>query len=125
MWVVAAIGTVVGAGFGAAGLLLGVTVAGFLAGAARLERRFYGPCEFRGTEIVFDGRDGKTLVRIEDILDEYQIGTGARRDLGTADGLAHLRLSYCNAHRHHKEFLTRLANLPDVREIRRTFATDG
>jgi hypothetical protein len=35
------------------------------------------------------------------------------------DGSIRLRFRYCNAHKHHREFLTQLASLDEVREIAR------
>lgn len=119
VWVVAAIGTVIGAGFGTPGLALGLAVGLLLAGVARLERRLQGTCDFRVAELGFDRDGGKTLVRIEDILDAYQIPISARRVADLDPDRSQLRLSYCNVHRHHKEILTRLADVSGVREIRR------
>lgn len=119
VWVVAAIGTVIGAGYGTPGLALSVAVALLLAGVARLERWLIGACDYRAVELRFDRDGGKTLVRIEDILDTYQIPPAGRRTVDAEAGISHLRLSYCNVHRHHREILSRLADVAGVREIRR------
>jgi putative Mg2+ transporter-C (MgtC) family protein len=119
IWVTAAVGMVIGAGFAGAGLLLGLGAVLILVLSDRVERRFLGPCSFGGVAVSFDGAGGKAIVKIEDILDEYQIPQSERRLEPMAEGTTRLHLHYCRAHRHHKEFLTRLASLPEVRAIER------
>lgn len=119
IWVAAAVGMVVGTGYAGAGIALSVGAVLVLVFSDRVERRFLGACSFGGVVVTFDAAGGRALVKIEDILDEYQIPYRERRPEATVDGLNRVHLHYCRAHRHHKEFLTRLALLPEVRMIER------
>lgn len=119
IWVAATVGMVIGAGYPVAGLALSAGVVLILTISDRVERRFLGPCTFAGVIVSFEVAGGKGLVKIEDVLDEYQIPHAERRLESTAEGRGFLHLHYCRAHRHHKEFLTRLASLDEVHAIER------
>jgi putative Mg2+ transporter-C (MgtC) family protein len=119
IWVAAAVGMVVGTGYAGAGFAVSVGAVFVLILSDRVERRFLGACRFGGVVVSFDAAGGRALVKIEDILDEYQIPPRERRLEPTTGGMERLHLHYCRAHRHHKEFLTRLALLPEVRMIER------
>lgn len=67
--------------------------------------------------MVYDPHDGKTAVKIGHILDDYRIQPHARQVDRCEDGSACLTLTYCNAHKHHKDFLVRFAEMPEVRSI--------
>jgi putative Mg2+ transporter-C (MgtC) family protein len=116
IWAMAAVGMTVGAGYAAAGLGLTLTVLAALIGAAILENRYLGPCAYRKVVLVHDA-DGKTAVWIDALLDDYQIPPDARQVRRREDGSVELTLTYCNAHKHHKEFLVKLADFPEVRAI--------
>ncbi|MBI4405978.1 MAG: hypothetical protein HY537_17595 [Deltaproteobacteria bacterium] len=73
-------------------------------------------CLLPTASIVFESARGKTTIRVDDVLDEYQIPVSARVKTVT-NGMVQLRFSYCNAHKHHKELLPRLAAIPEVVEI--------
>ncbi len=117
IWAMAAVGMTIGAGYAAAGMGLTLTVVTLLVGATVLEHRYLGPCTYRKVVLVHDAVDGKTAVRIDAILDEYQIRSEARQVRRREDGSIELTLTYCNAHKHHKEFLVKLADLAAVRAI--------
>jgi putative Mg2+ transporter-C (MgtC) family protein len=118
IWAVAAIGMVVGTGYGGAGLGLGLLVLSILVGVGAVENRYLGPCVFRKVVLIYEPHDGKTAVKIDDILDDYRIKPpDARQIERREDGTMRLTLTYCNAHKHHKEFLVRFADLPEVRSI--------
>lgn len=119
IWAVAAIGVVTGAGYGGAGLGLAAVMLTILIGVTRLESRYLGPCVFRKIALVYDRHEGKTAVKIDDILDGYQIGPDARQTERCEDGTSRLTLTYCSAHKYHKEFLVRLADMPEIRSIER------
>jgi hypothetical protein len=68
-------------------------------------------------KLVNDAADGKAAVRIDSILDDYQVHRDARQRRGLDNGSVELPLSYCNAHNHHREFLSKLAHLEYVRNI--------
>lgn len=117
IWAVAAIGMVVGTGYGGAGVGLGLLVLAILVGVTYVENRYLGPCVFRKIVLVYETRGGKSDVKIDHILDDYRIEPDARQVERREDGMARLTLTYCNAHKHHKEFLIRFADMPEVRSI--------
>ncbi|MCI0654282.1 MAG: MgtC/SapB family protein [Methylococcaceae bacterium] len=119
IWVAAAIGMVTGAGYGAAGLGLTAAVLSILIGVTGLEKRYLGPCMFRKIMLTYDDRDGKAAVKIDDILDEYRIKPEARQIECRENGALQLTLTYCNAHKHHKEFLVKFAEMPEIHSIER------
>lgn len=120
IWATAAIGMTVGAGYVIGGLALALTVIAVLTGATVLENRYLGPCTFRRVSLVYGAADGKAAVRIDSILDDYQIPSSARQLDRRDDGSIEMTLTYCDAHKHHKEFLVKLANLADIRAISTT-----
>jgi len=117
IWAVAAIGMVVGAGYPVAGLALSLLMLTVLRGVAALERRYIGPCVYIAGSVLFRPEGGRSLVRIENILDAYRIPAAERRLETIAEGLVRASFRYCCAHRQHKEFLVRLAGVPGVQEI--------
>ncbi|MBS0420950.1 MAG: MgtC/SapB family protein [Proteobacteria bacterium] len=120
IWALAAIGMVVGAGYGIAGLALSVLILGLLLGADIVEKRYIGPCRSARCALRFEPMGGKAMVKIDEILNDYHIPSDARRLSDAAGDLQQLEFSYCHAHKHHREFLTHLAVLPEVREILRS-----
>ncbi len=120
IWALAAIGMVVGAGYGIAGLALSLLILGLLAAADLVEKRYIGPCRTARCALRFEPTGGKAMVKIDQILNDYQIPSAARRLSDAGADLQQLEFSYCYAHKHHREFLTHLALLPEVREIART-----
>ena len=117
IWVTAATGMVVGAGYALAGLALSLLILCVLTVISSFEKKYFDSCEMRVVSIVYDAAGGKTAFKIEEVLQDHHITHGFG-DLTTGgDGLKHLRLNYCHAHRHHREFLSQLAALPEIREI--------
>lgn len=125
VWAAAAIGVTVGAGYAMAGLALACAVVATLLGASVLENHYLGPCTYRRVALWYHEADGKAAVRIDAILDEYQVDSRARRAVRGAEGDIELQLTYCNTHKHHKEFLARLAALPEVRAMRYLHSPDA
>ncbi len=119
VWTMAAIGMVIGAGYAVAGLALSVFTLLLLLAVVEIETRYLGPCSISEAALVFDAAGGKAHVKVEEILDQYHIEPSARSHATQEDGSIRLRFRYCNAHKHHREFLTRLASLDEVREIAR------
>lgn len=118
IWAVAAIGVVVGSGHVFAGLVFTALAIVTLVAQGGLARLFAGTCEFVIAEIEFDVESGRTRPRIQEILDRFQMPDAFTRfePGGTNTGRVHVR--YCRSHRHHREFLAALAELPAVRAIR-------
>ncbi len=119
IWTTAAIGMVIGAGIGSAGLALSLLLLGILTVVARLENRYIGPCVHRRVVLVYEPRGGKTAVKIDHILDNYQLLDSMGKSEMNGENKVNLVLNYCNAHKHHKDFLVKLAELPEVESITR------
>ncbi|MBV9128510.1 MAG: MgtC/SapB family protein [Verrucomicrobia bacterium] len=136
IWAVAAAGMVVGTGYGGAGLALSLFMVGLLWLLSALEQRYIGPCRYEWARLRYRAAGGKTSVKIQEVLDEYRIPeecrcpitgpTHAQQQAEASGGAATetmndevLRLCYCRVHRHHREFLARLAEMPEIEEIRR------
>jgi putative Mg2+ transporter-C (MgtC) family protein len=119
IWAMAAVGMVIGVGLVGAALALSLLVLAILAIVSQIDQRLLGRCQHTDIEVVFDPAGGKGLVKIEEVLDRY-LAQGRLTDLRqTTEGLTAAHLTYCHAHRHHREFLGRLAEIPEVKEIRR------
>ena len=117
IWTTAAIGMVVGAGLGSAGLALSVLLLVIQTVVTRLENRYIGPCVHRQIIMIYDPRGGKTTVKIDHILDNYQLLHSMGQVETSEEKKVSLTLSYCNAHKHHKDFLVKLAELTEVESI--------
>src|SRR5207237_7803918 len=73
IWAIAAIGMTVGFGYAAAGLALSLLVLALLTIISAWEQQYIGPCQYSQIRLTFDPEGGKTLIKIEEILDESNI----------------------------------------------------
>ena len=125
LWAVAAMGMLVGAGYVGGGLGLSLLILTVLTLISAGEQRFLGTCEFVSVILVFEPRGGKTILKIEEILDEYNV-PWARNKLAvetSSTGGSRLAVNYCGRHKHHREFLAELAALEEITEISETKST--
>jgi len=116
VWVVAALGVLIGTGYAAAGIGLALVVLSMLTFVHRFERRFVDPCQWTKCRIIFESDRGKTRIRILQILDAFRVPLGGWQFV-TFDGHDAIEIQYCYAHRHHRAFLSRLVELDDVLEF--------
>jgi putative Mg2+ transporter-C (MgtC) family protein len=130
IWAMAAVGMTVGIGYAGAGLALSVFLLGAMLLISLSEQRYVGACRYRWAVLTFQVDGGKSLIRIEEVLDEYRLPRGDyeilpsplpanRGDPPAELRQGQLRLRYCDAHRHHREFLAYLAAMPEIEEINR------
>lgn len=134
IWAMAAVGMTVGVGYAGAGLALSVFLLAAMLAISVGEQRYIGTCRYRWAVLTFRVAGGKSLIRIEEVLDEYRFPRGDYELLPSTLAIdpksmdptpleepprGHLRVRYCDAHRHHREFLAFLAAMPEVEEIRR------
>jgi putative Mg2+ transporter-C (MgtC) family protein len=122
IWAVSAMGMLVGAGYVGAGLGLSVLILAVLTIISAGEQRFLGRCEYVTVSVLFKPAGGKTIIRIEEILDEYNVPWTRDKlavDPSGPDG-SRLTLSYCDRHKHHREFLAELAEIDEIAEIHST-----
>ncbi len=124
IWVAAAIGMVVGAGFVGGGLGLSILVLSLLNGVSRVERFYQGACDYTKATLLYEPHGGKTLIRIMDIADEHLVRGGAVAAEPPVQGLDAFELTYCRRHAQHREILNRLASLTEIQEIRTAVPVD-
>ncbi len=124
IWMTAAIGLAIGAGFPAAGLGLGLLVRGLLAGVHEWEVRHWGGMKSVTIATLFDADHGKTRIRLEQMRAEFHLDQ-QRIDVADAgEGHVRVRMNVCLPRRTLHEFLNALVALPALREIRED-AGDG
>jgi len=114
IWVMAATGMVVGAGYAGTGIALSLLILTVVTYIAALKRQYIRPCSYANCVVRFTSNGGKTAVLLNEILDEYYVPARDRRVSSTENGEEELQLRYCRIHRHHREFLVRLAELSEV-----------
>ena len=104
IWLVAAIGMVVGMGFP----LLGVMTAGMtvitLLGLGRLEKRIIGPCELRTLEVHLGADQPLARARLEAILESAVWPTRIER-IHTDETGTSVSFTYCTRHASHRSVL--------------------
>lgn len=119
IWVMAAIGMLCGAGHGGAAIGLTAALLLLLQVLTYIENRFLGPCYYIQVTLVFDDEMGKTSVKIDNLLEDYKVMMGSVKKAASQDGLTEMTLNYCNAHKHHKAFLLKFAEMPEIKSIKR------
>lgn len=130
IWAMAAVGMTVGIGYAGAGLALSLFMLAAMLIISGFEQRYIGLCRYRWAVLTFRTAGGKSLIKIEEVLAEYRFPAGDYELLPAASVSTtaatdepppseRLRLRYCDAHRHHREFLAYLANMAEIEEIRR------
>lgn len=115
MWVVAAIGLVVGAGFPLFGFAITLFVVLLLIVMGKMEIVLLGKCRLSDTEISFRD-EPQTWERIRELFES----SGKKIEeskLRKEKGVCFMRISYCTVHPDHKEFLLDLMNIPDIRYV--------
>ena len=117
IWITAAIGITVGAGFAVAGVGLSVLVRLVLSGIRGWEIRHLGGMKAVSIEVVFDPDHGKSRVRFERLRDEFHIGGQILEVADAGDGCRRARVDLRLPRRHLHEFLEALVALPAVREL--------
>lgn len=114
LWVVAAIGVVIGLGFPLFGLGVTIFVLVLLVGVAKVEHMVLGKCRFATSRISFRD-DPQTLAEIQELLttqgkDITQIQVQREGTVCFVD------VTYCKVHPDHSEWFYDLLRIPDVRQ---------
>ena len=117
IWVVAAIGVVLGSGYAAAGVFFTLLVVGTLAAERTIESVLCGRCRWATMRIDFDPTDGRTHWLIQEILDDHQVPDELVSFASTNEEIGTVSVRCCVRHRQHRGFLATLAALPCVRRI--------
>jgi putative Mg2+ transporter-C (MgtC) family protein len=119
IWVVAAIGMTIGAGYAPGGVALALLVRGVLSLVGRWEARHYGAKYEAAVALVFDSDNGKTAIKIESLLNEFGISKAAVRQTDDVNGRERWVIELRLAGRHAREFLFELAQMPEIYAIER------
>jgi putative Mg2+ transporter-C (MgtC) family protein len=119
IWVVAAIGMTIGAGYAPGGVGLAVLTRTLLSIVGRWELSRYGARHETTIGLVFDPDHGKTEIKIERLLDEFGISRAAVRRSDAADGRQRWDIPFRLTGRHTRDFLLELVQMPEVYAIER------
>lgn len=118
MWVVAAIGVLVGLGFPLVALLVTLLVVGLLEGVRHFEHLVLGRCKSIVTTLSFREQPA-TWQRIDHILEAHnRTRHGLIIQTKTINGepICFVQLTYCYVHPDHADFLLDLLKIPDIRQ---------
>ena len=118
IWTAAAIGVLVGGGYGAAGLVLTLLVVALLVAEQRIEDWMVGACRYTHVQVAYQTDNGKTRVRLLRVLDEFRI-PDASWEVTVEGELEVADIEYCHFHQQHRAILLEIVNLPGIVEIRR------
>ena len=118
IWTVAAIGVLVGGGYAAAGIVLTALVVLMLVAVRWIERGMIGRCHFSTCTLVYEPEQGKTRVRLLQILDEFRV-PDEQWEVNKEGDRELMRLHYCHFHQVHRAILFDVANVVGVVEVRR------
>jgi putative Mg2+ transporter-C (MgtC) family protein len=117
IWITAAIGITVGAGFPLAGLATSLLVRAVLVAVLRWEIHHLGGIQTVGIELAFDPDHGKTRIKMEYLREEFRVTGQALSYEKMPDGVVRAQLDLRLPRRHLREFLDALASLPGVHSI--------
>jgi putative Mg2+ transporter-C (MgtC) family protein len=123
IWLTAAIGMTVGAGYPASGLGLSVLARTVLVAVYQWEVRRLGGMTSATVEVAFDEDHGKTWIRLERLRDQFQVIERLHVHQGPPGPLVRMRADLRMPRRHLREFLGQVADLPAVKEIREGSST--
>jgi putative Mg2+ transporter-C (MgtC) family protein len=124
IWIVAAMGMAIGAGYVAAGVGLSLLTRGVLSVIGRWEQSHFGAKNLSTIGLVFDPDHGKTEIKIEQLLAEFAISHTIVNQSDADDGRLRWLIEFRLTPRHAREFLSELAKMPEVYAIERAPAED-
>ncbi|HYY26551.1 MAG TPA: MgtC/SapB family protein [Chthoniobacterales bacterium] len=119
IWIVAAIGMAVGAGYAPAGLGLSIVVRTLLTLVGRWELSHYGATRGTAITIDFEPDHGKTEIKLEQLLEEYMISRNAIQESNEVEGRVRWVIQFRLTERHRRELLLGLVDIPEVLSIER------
>ncbi len=117
IWVVAAIGLFIGAGFPWLGLLCTILVFFSLVFLAKIEPKLLGKCHFVECEIVFSDDGGRTRAELASVLAEHDIDISALDFSKMEDGRSLLKVSFCDKHPSHNRYVGELWRVRGIIEV--------
>ncbi len=113
IWVVAAIGILLGAGFPGLGLIATLLVLVTLELLARLEPRILGRCRFATVALDFDDPRGRSRAELSLLLAEQNPAV-CHYAFQQESGRLRLTLHYCEAHPAHHRFMAEVLQVPGL-----------
>jgi putative Mg2+ transporter-C (MgtC) family protein len=116
IWVMAAIGMIVGTGYAIPGLALSFFVRFLLTTIYRWETRYLRRQPTCTVHFLFDPARGKTRIRIEKILEERDLKVPAY-SAPNSDGQISATIHSSLPSRQHNDLLCSLADIPEIVEI--------
>jgi putative Mg2+ transporter-C (MgtC) family protein len=123
IWIVAAMGMAIGAGYVPGGIGLAVLTRAVLSGVGTWELSHYGGRHEATVGLVFDPDQGKTEIKIECLLDEFTIPKSRVRRTDEPDGRQRWEIHFRLTARRAREFLMELVKMPEVYKIDREKST--
>lgn len=114
LWVVAAIGVVIGLGFPIFGLVVTLFVLTILVGVAKIEFMVLGKCKNTTTRVSFRD-DPHTLAEIQDLFAEHHKDI-TQMPMQREGDVCFIDITYCKVHPDHAEWFYDLLRIPDVRQ---------
>ena len=117
IWVVAAIGLIIGAGFPWIGLICSFMVLGTMTVLHKIEPHLLGKCNYVDAKIVFAEDGGRTRGEIANILNEHDLDFSAFDVEQIDNRTSVLNLRYCDKHPSHHRFLADLWRTSGIVEI--------
>jgi putative Mg2+ transporter-C (MgtC) family protein len=117
IWVVAAIGLIIGAGFPWIGLICTMMVLATLTILHKIEPHLLGRCNYVISKIVFAEDGGRTRGEIANILYEHDLDFSQFNIEMFDNKTSVLVLKYCDKHPSHHRFLSELWKVSGIIEI--------
>lgn len=117
IWVIAAVGMVVGAGYAFSGLVLAALIYSMLTFWYRVEDRYLGTCQLEELRVVYATGRGKNRAHLQSVLDSYPMPLEIISETSLPEGRAEMLLRYCRAHKTHRAFQGDLAGFDWVEAL--------
>ncbi len=117
IWVVAAIGMCIGAGYTVAGLVFTLTVLFTLLAINKLEAKFIGRTGLHVLEIVFEDDKGEVRANINQAISNNEISLDDF-DISRTEQYFVLRVQYTNNQSEHKDLIKDLWTIKGIREVK-------
>jgi putative Mg2+ transporter-C (MgtC) family protein len=118
IWVMAAIGMLAGAGYAGPALGASLLIRLILVAIGLSETHIVGKMRELDVELDFDPSAGRTRVRLERVLVDYQVATNSAKWENLGPDSSRLRLRLHLPHRHLSELLDALVGIPQVKAVR-------
>ena len=118
IWVIAAVGMVVGVGYALSGIVLSGAIYVTLTVWHRLENRYLGTCRLDELSVIYSTGHGKNRARLQNAFDAYVMPLEIQRETPLDEDRAEIVVRYCRAHKSHRAFVGDLAELDWVESLK-------